>query len=287
MDRMGERSPEAFQQKACKESVLKMIRLIAVDMDGTMLNDDSEITNRTKAAVQKAASSDVLFVVATGRAMRGVEDINRLFEKDLPFITLNGAFVVMGKTRKVLMNKRLDMTLAKEVYDLGHHRDIPMVIWTGERFWASRECEAISNYGKIYDMDYETINNLDDLGRTDISKLLWFGTPESITRYSQEMNIHFAGRLNCHASRPKFLEFVGSDTDKGSALAEIGKIYGIESSEMIAVGDSYNDISMLKYAGLGIAMENAADEVKAVCGQTTQSNNNDGVAAVIEEYVLG
>ena len=262
-------------------------KLLAADMDGTLLNDKSEITEKTKTAVLKAIEAGVLFVTATGRALSGVEFINALFDKDLPFITHNGAMVCMGKSRKVLVNKHLGFDLAKEVFDLGVAYEIPVVVWTGKKLWVSRECEDTRFYRGIANTDMSVITDIYELKDAGgVSKLLWIDSPGNISRYHREMSERFGGRLNCYPSRPIFLEFFSIDADKGIALAEIGRIYEIDRSEMVAVGDSYNDIAMLKYAGFGVAMENSPDEIKAVCGHVTLSNNNDGVAAVIDEYIL-
>jgi len=261
-------------------------QLVAADMDGTLLNDSSELTDRTKTAILNVVEAGALFVTATGRAFPGIEMINELFAKDMPFIVFNGATAIMGKSRKVLFKKYLDVTLTKEVYDLGIRYDVPMIVWTEKRPWASHECKVTDDYRKLYNIGMGIIGDIYDLEAEGIFKVLWFGTEEGIRQYQREMSEHFRGRLNCHASRPEFLEFVSLEADKGSALEEIGRIYGIERSAMIAVGDSYNDISMLKYAGLGVAVSNAPDEIKNVSNEVTLSNNEDGVAVVIEKYIL-
>jgi len=261
-------------------------KLIAVDMDGTLLNSASVITEVTKTAILQAIDYGVIFVVSTGRPMRAVENVNALFDEDMPFIVFNGATVVMGKSRKVLFNKYLDVASAREIFKIGISRGIPVVLWTGERLWASRECSITRKYQQISGADMAIISNIDDLAEQDIYKMLWIGTPEEMNRFQREMSAFFGNAVNCHTSRPEFLEFVSSEADKGSAMAEIGKVYGIDKSEMIAIGDSYNDVSMLKYAGFSIAMQNAPDDIKAICSHVTLSNNNDGVAAVINKYIL-
>jgi len=261
-------------------------KLIAADMDGTLLNDESKMSERTKTAIRKAEEAGVMFTTATGRAMSGVESVNSLLSNDMPFIINNGASVVMGKSGQVLFNKYLDLALTKEIYSLALSLDIPMVVRTNARLWASRESRQTNEYRNIYNADVNIISDVDDIKGEGIFKVIWFGAPEMIMRLQREMNSVFKGRLNCHSSLPMYLEFVSIEADKGAAMAEVGKIYGIDRSEMIAVGDGYNDVSMLKYAGLGIAMANAPDDVKAACGQTTLSNNDDGVAAVIEQYLL-
>jgi len=261
-------------------------KLIAADMDGTLLNDESVITERTKISIQKAVETGTLFVAATGRPMCGVENMNSLFDEDIPFITFNGAMVIMGKSKKILFNKSLEPNHVKEIYTLGTNRNIPVVLWIGEQLWVSLECEATSDYQKITGADMNIISDINELKVRGVTKMLWMDTPDNIAQFQSEMNEHFKGAVNCHISRPVFLEFVNAQADKGRAMAEIGKVYGIDKNEMIAVGDSYNDISMLKYAGLGIAMENAPDDIKTICRHVTLSNNDDGVAAVIEKYIL-
>ena len=261
-------------------------KLIATDMDGTLLNSSAEVSKRTKQAVQKALDAGVLFVIATGRALPGMGMIADLHNEDMPLIILNGASVVMARSRKVLFKKYLDISLAKEAYELGLSRNIPMAIWTDARLWISWECDRTNHYVRTYGVDLNIISDVDMLKDEGIYKVLWFGDQDSVIRYQNEMHEYFGKRLNSHSSWPTFLEFVSPDADKGAAMAEIGRIYGIEKREMIAVGDSYNDISMLKYAGLGVAMENAPDEIKAICNHVTLTNDNDGVAAVIDKFIL-
>jgi len=261
-------------------------KMIAVDLDGTLCDDRSEITERTNSAVQKAIEAGILFVISTGRAMCGVERINALFDKDLPFITLNGAVVVMGKSLKVLASMYLDFALAKEVFELGVSCCAAVVVWTDKGLRASRECEETRYYRGISNTQMTVTRDFGELKDERVSKVLWIGAPDEIDRYRIEMNKRYAGKLNCYPSRPEYLDFVSLNADKAIAMEEIGRIFDIDKSEMIAVGDGYNDISMLKYAGLGVAMENAPDDVKAVCGYVTLSNNEDGVAAVIEKFLL-
>jgi Cof subfamily protein (haloacid dehalogenase superfamily) len=119
-----------------------------------------------------------------------------------------------------------------------------------------------------------------------ISKVLWIDDPVRIKKLSTEIRNHFGDNLKCVSSMSHFLEFVSKIAGKGIALAEICKLYDIDKSEIIAVGDNYNDVCMLEYAGLSVAVENAPDDIKAICDHITKSNNNDGVAEIIERFIL-
>jgi len=263
-------------------------KLIASDMDGTLVNDKSELTERTKAAIRKTVESGVLFVTATGRPFSNVQIVNELIDVDMPFIVFNGAAACMGKSGKLLFERFLDFELAKEAFDIGQKSGMAQILWTGPRLWANRVCEETKSYHSFCKgLDMTIVTDLTAIKDEvkGISKVLWIDDPAKIKELSVEMNTHFNGRLQCVSSMAHFLEFISNDAGKGTALAEIGRLFGIDRSEMIAVGDAYNDVSMLKYAGFGVAVANAPDDVKAICDHVTLSNNEDGVAEVIERFI--
>ena len=269
-------------------------KLFATDMDGTLVNDNSELTERTKSAIIKTVEAGVLFVTATGRPFSNVDIVNRLFvnsdvDVDMPFIVFNGATAYMGKSRKLLFEKFLDFELAKEAFELGEKEGVAQIIWTGPRLWANRLCDETLRYqSRSSGLDMNLVTDFDALKDEveGVSKVLWITEPERVTRLRFEMGAHFADRLNCVSSMAYFLEFICSEAGKGPALAEICKLYDIDRTEVVAVGDSYNDVSMLEFAGFSVAVENAHDDIKAVCDHVTASNNDDGVAEVIERFIL-
>jgi len=261
-------------------------KLIAVDIDGTLLNDEFKVSKRTQEAIKKAVEKGIIYVAATGRAMKGAEFVNDMLEKDLPFITYNGATVVMGKSGEVLFNKFIEDSVAREVFDIGYQRGIPMVIWTDNGLWTSSACQQTIDYNKYYGIEINLIDSLDATSGSNVFKIFWVGTDEENQLLQAEMRKRFDGRLNCATSKPEYLEFFSIEAGKEAALEAVGKRYGIDPSEMIAVGDGFNDIPMLEYAGLGVAMGNAPQAVKEASDHTTISNNDDGVAVVIEKFIL-
>jgi len=264
-------------------------KLIASDMDGTLVNDKSELTPRTREAIIRTVEAGVLFVTATGRPFSNVEIVNRLFDKDMPFIVFNGAAAYMGKSRKLLFEKFLDYELAKEAFEIGQKMGVAQIIWTGPRLWANRVCDETVRYQKLGSTpEMSIVTDLDDMKDevAGFSKVLWITDPEEVTRLRHEMGAYFGERLNCVSSMADFLEFINRNASKGIALADVCKLYGFNRSETIAVGDSYNDVSMLEYAGFSVAVENAPDDIKEMCDHVTLSNNEDGVAEVIDRFVL-
>lgn len=264
-------------------------KLIASDMDGTLLNSRSEITERTKSAITAAVDAGAYFVTATGRPLCNIRIVNDILTRDMPFIIFNGSAAYMGKSEEQLFEKFLDTTLACEAFELGQELGLAQIVWASAQLWANRVCEETIRY-----RDFSTTPGMrvaDDLKiianeSQGISKVLWIADPALIADKRLEMAAHFDGRLNCYSSMPPFLEFVSIEASKGTALVEIGARFGIDRSEMIAVGDAYNDVPMLEYAGFSVAMGNAPDDIKAMCSFVTDTNDNDGVAAVIKKYML-
>ena len=256
-------------------------KLLAADMDGTLLNDQSQVSEHTRKTVLHAMARGMLFVPSTGRPMCGMGYIQSLFPGDLPYILFNGAFAMTGESKKVLFAKNLGVEHAKEIYDLGMARGIPVVMWVGEKLCVSHDCPAIQEYRAITSAPMFAIEAFHN-----VTKMLWLPPTGEALRWQDEMNRHFEGRVNCHTSRPHILEFVDAGASKGLALAAIGAAYGIAREEMIAVGDGWNDAAMLEYAGLGVAMGNAPAGIKNLCDEVTASNQEDGVAKVVERYWL-
>ena len=261
-------------------------KLLATDMDGTLLNSGSIITERTRKAILAAMERGVLFVPSTGRPLRRVKYLSEIFPGDFPIIIFNGARVMTSKSEQVLLfSQSLDLSTAKEIYAQGRARGFPIILWEGETLYASHHCEEAENYWAMTGMQAHIIESMDAF--RDITKMIWLIPPEDGPRLRGELDAHFGGRINYYTSQSQLLEFTHTKASKGLALEAVGKAYGIAQSEMIAVGDGYNDVSMLEYAGLGVAMGNAPEDIKGICQHVTLSNDEDGVAAVIEKYFLG
>jgi len=264
-------------------------KLIASDMDGTLLNGESQLSERTKSAILHCVDAGITFVAATGRPFRNIDIVNDLFDVDMPFIVFNGAEVYMGKSKKLLFKSFLELDLAKEAFEIGQRHNFSQIVWTGQLLWANRSDEKTLHYQSLSSgIDMPVISNLAEIGDNinNISKVLWIADPEVVAKLRLEMIEYFGDKLNCFSSMPFFLEFVSPKASKGLALAEVGKILGIDRSEMIAFGDAYNDVPMFEYAGFSVAMENAPDDIRQICDYVTESNDSDGVALAIERFVL-
>jgi Cof subfamily protein (haloacid dehalogenase superfamily) len=144
----------------------------------------------------------------------------------------------------------------------------------------------VEKYKSISGVEPVLAENTRQLAEKGVTKILWSDEVEKIEQYNREVGKHLSDNVNFHPSRPYFLEFVDINASKAIAMERLGEYYGIDRSEMIAVGDGYNDLSMIEYAGLGVAMANSPDYVKEKADYITLSNEEDGVAHVINKFIL-
>lgn len=261
-------------------------KLIATDCDGTLINNCHELTERTLNAIKKCLDNGVIFVLATGRPTYGVQWFADLFDENLPLVTYNGAAVTMSKTKEPVLGQLIPPNLSIEAITLGRERNSGVVAYVDNRLYIAELNKFTIEYARFFNITPNVPEDINEIVKNGATKVLWTDTPENIGRYYYDMALHFMGRLNCHTSASSLLEFVGMDASKGLALKRIGELYGIKPDEMIAIGDGFNDLSMIEYAGLGVAMANAPEGVKEKADRITLTNDEDGAAAIIEEFVL-
>lgn len=261
-------------------------KLMAVDIDGTLLNDRGELTENTKKAIGQAVEKGLIFTIASGRPIQGIEGLNKALNLDVPFITYNGAMVVLGKSKKILYEQKLSQDDARDIIKLGKQYETAIMIWKDNRLYVPELNERVEKYKSISSVEPILVENTDKLIENGVTKILWYDEVEKIEQYQREIGKYLSDNVNFHPSRPYFLEFVDKNASKAIAMEKLGEYYGIDRSEMIAVGDGYNDLSMLEYAGLGVAMANSPDDVKEKADYITLSNEEDGVAHVIRKFIL-
>ena len=260
-------------------------KLMAVDIDGTLLNDSGELTENTKNAIRQWVDKGLIFTVASGRPIQGIEGLNKTLNLDVPFITYNGAMVVMGKSKQVLYEQKLSRIDAEEIIKLGEKYNVTIMIWKDNELYVPTLNERVNKYKIISGVEPIIINNMEQLIENGVTKILWYDEVEKIEQYKNEIGRYLSDNVNFHPSRPYFMEFVDKNASKAIAMERLGQYYGIKQSEMIAVGDGFNDLSMIEYAGLGVAMANSPDEVKERADYITLSNEEDGAAHVIHEFI--
>jgi Cof subfamily protein (haloacid dehalogenase superfamily) len=260
-------------------------KLVAVDIDGTLLNSEGIITEKTREAIKKAVKNGVVFSICTGRPIQGVESFNSLLNLDSPFITYNGAMIVMGKSKEILFEQNLEAEAARDILSIGKELGTTMVIWSNNKLYTYELNEKVNDYKQIAKIEPVIIHDEEEVIREGITKILWYDTPEKLDGYQDILIDKLGDSVNYCTSRPIFLEFFSKKVSKAVAMEKIGEHFGIKREEMIAIGDGFNDLPMIEYAGLGVAMGNAPELIKAKADYVTLSNDEDGIAHVLEEFL--
>lgn len=263
--------------------------MIAVDMDGTLLRQDKKISPRTQAAIYKAIEKGIKIVIATGRPLEGVyrylEELN-LMKGDDYVISFNGSVVQNTTTKEVIKRSILKGKDLHRLYQLSKRLDVNIHAFTKEGCITPVMSKYSELEGEINDIpvkvkSYDTIS--DD---EDIIKIMMVDEPEILGRAMKNLPEEIYKDYTVVRSAPYFLEFLNKHANKGEGLRALTKHLNISMDETIAIGDADNDAHMIECAGLGVAMANAFPEVKQISDYITASNNEDGVAQVIEKFVL-
>ena len=260
--------------------------MIAVDMDGTLLNDRGEITPVTAAAICRAMDAGVVFSISTGRPLQGIEKYREILPLKDPVIAYNGAMVVDPQTKQVLLHQGLEREDARKILELGNALGTTMCIWSANQLYGNVLNERIHDYKKLSGVEPLLVENYDALLDQGITKILWYDTVEALAGYQALLAETQLDSVTYCTSKPVFLEFFNSRVSKAKAMEFIGRLYQIPREAMIAIGDGRNDLPMIEYAGLGVAMGNACQEVKALAQYVTASNEADGIAQVVDTFVL-
>jgi Cof subfamily protein (haloacid dehalogenase superfamily) len=259
-------------------------KLVASDIDGTLLNSKKELTSNNKSIIEEAIRNNIIFAISTGRPYITTRIISDLFDYDLPLILYNGACVMTSKSRKLIYQQNLTRQQALSIIKIINENNGTYSFWKNECFYVNRIDSYISKYIKDTVIKPIMINR--DTDMDDITKVIWFDENVNL-RLFQRTLLQDLKEVNFFTTLPTYLEFVSKGISKATALEMLGKFYHIRREEMMAIGDGQNDIPMITYAGLGVAVENAEEELKEKADFITLSNDNDGVAYAIKKFILG
>ena len=266
------------------------VRLLALDMDDTLLRSDLTISYRTRNAVRKARARGVTVVLASTRVPAVLEHFSALLGLDREegyLIANNGTIIQNSRTGEVLYELKIPAAAALLVFDMADAEGFPVQIYDDDILYISRSNEFAECDKKITGLRQVVVDNFRSMVASGCHKLLIPGDPMTLEPLARLLENIIDGAA-IHASKPYRLEILPPGADKGSALALIAEKCGIPRETALAIGDSMNDASMLQWAGYPVAMINADSELKKIAALVTEkSNDEDGVAEVIERYVLG
>lgn len=267
-------------------------RFVAIDVDGTLLDNNKKLSPYTKETIQRCIANGVTVCICTGRPVQTIERFTELLGVgemlaigEMPFILYNGAMVAVGREHDIIFEQPLSETAGKELLLLGQELGSTLIAWSKNKLYVNEFNTRIENYCTITPVEPLLITDPDALAKQGITKMIWYDEAERMPALIDALNAKpVRQEINYFTSNPLFLELVDKRCSKGLAIEQLIRHLGIPREETIAIGDGYNDIPMLEFAGLGIAMGNACDAVKAAADTVTDTNDNDGVAKALIRY---
>lgn len=265
-----------------------MIRLIATDLDGTLLNEDWKISAGNIRAIRKAVDNGVKVTLATGRMAAATRGYARELGLDVPIITYHGALVEQALSGEILYRKVVPVQLAVEIVQYLLQKGIHTQIFLKDRVFVRKTNLYSDEYSKMSNLEVEEadIFKLLEKEPDGVEKILCIGEEAELQEAGEELKALYADRLHFTSSSFNFFDMIHPEVNKGTALKALADQWGIRADEVMALGDSLNDKEMLSYAGIGVAMENAHPELKKIADFITSSYKEDGVAEAIKKFVL-
>jgi len=266
-----------------------MYKLIAIDMDGTLLKDDKTISIENYCAIQKAKEAGVKIVLATGRPLNGIKKylshLDLITEHDYT-VVFGGAAVLNNKTEKIISRNILDLKDWNYLFSLSQKLKINIHVLTEtscitpkDNKYSNQEA-AMNNIPLIIDNPTNMKENL------TLIKIMFIDEPALISEAISSLPKELYDKYTVVQSAPYYLEFLNINANKGLGVKALAKSLNIKQEEVICIGDAGNDTDMVLYAGLGVAMENGFEELKEVANFITLSNENHGVAHVINKFIF-
>jgi Cof subfamily protein (haloacid dehalogenase superfamily) len=261
-------------------------RVVAIDVDGTLLEHGRSISSRDRAAIQRALAAGIVVTLATGRMFPLIEPLVRQLGLTAPTICYGGALIVDPVAIQPLYQRGVPRVLAIEVIRVARDRGLAARVYLGTSVYVDTIDVDSFNYESLTRVDAVAVGDLERFLSVDPTHLA-IDAPPGVTReLVNDMRARFAGRLNVTTGHPLLTEFSHPSVHKGSALAWLCDHFGIPLGESIAIGDDWNDLEMLRVAGLGIAVRNAHSDVLAIADVVVPSVGDSGVAHALERFVL-
>ncbi|WP_313757537.1 Cof-type HAD-IIB family hydrolase [Tissierella sp.] len=266
-------------------------KLVAIDMDGTLLNSKNQVSEKTKETIVKAKGKGAYIVLSTGRVLKSALSYSRDLDLRNPIIACNGA-IIADENGNIIYKNPIDNNLVKEIVNLARSKNIYYHFYDENRFYSHiRVDEILKFYSEGDDnnrIDIKIFKNLEEITSMkdlNVYKFLFIDDDKNkLQKLRDELN--GLNNIETSSSWANNIEAMGLNVSKGEGLRELCSNLKIAPDEVIAIGDNENDLSMIKFAGLGVAMGNGDESIKKQADYITDSNDEDGVAKIIEKFVL-
>jgi Cof subfamily protein (haloacid dehalogenase superfamily) len=265
-----------------------MYKAVFIDMDGTLLQKDHTISETNKQVIKKLLDKGILIVPISARPLHGILPISKqLFPDTIPVVSLNGSYIFLNN--EIIYQSHVPLEDVINVQKEIAPYDVSAMYYSQMQWYAEADDVHIQKEQKITDVkikiqpfdatvkEWQTKHN-------GPNKILIAGNADLINGIEKRLVDQHGDKLNMSKSKTTYLEVMSLTSSKTKAIEFLLEKYGIKQSEIIAIGDNFNDKEMIQFAGVGVAMGNAPDEIKKVADYITATNNEDGVAKALDHF---
>jgi Cof subfamily protein (haloacid dehalogenase superfamily) len=268
---------------------MQRIKLVAIDLDDTLLRDDLTISSYSQEVIQKVREAGVAVTLATGRMFPSAFAYAEQLGFEMPLITYQGALIKNAFSGEVIYCCPLQREAAQLVIEYGRKHKLHINFYLDDKLYVERITPQGEHYERHVGVPFTKVDDLEELLAAGLPyKLLLIDDEERLPEHKLQLQELFAAEgldVYLAKSKPTYLEVNDPQATKGNALRKLADRLGVQREEVMACGDSFNDLDMLEYAGIGVAVANAYPEVRARARYVTASNNDDGVALALVKFI--
>ncbi|MTK10369.1 MAG: HAD family phosphatase [Hungatella sp.] len=265
-------------------------RIIVLDLDGTLTNRDKEITPRTKEALFDLQRQGGVIVLASGRPTYGIMPIAKelkLHENGGYILSFNGGRIIDCKSGETIFAKELPVSSNQKIIRMAKEHGVNILTYEDDLIiTGNAKDEYVGKESAVNKLEVREVEDMEGYVQFPVVKYLMLEEGDYLAMVEPRVKAALGRDYSVYRSEPYFLEILPKGIDKAASLERLLTHLNMSREEMIACGDGYNDLSMIEYAGLGVAMENAVLPVRKAADYVTASNNDDGIALVVEKFML-
>lgn len=261
-----------------------MIKLVATDIDGTILPYSGEFTEGVKSCIKKLKENGIKVVIVTGRMHEGAKKIAQRLDLDTPVVSYNGGYI-KTISNEILYEKNLPECYAKEIIEWARKNNIHINLYANDVLYSEKDDDEIKRYSMYQGLNY-TIKNFSEISLNRVHKILAidYNDADKVTSWVKTMSEKYSD-LYIIKSTPYFCEFSTKEATKACAVEFLTKYWGLKKEEVLTIGDQDNDIELLKAGGISVGMKNGTENLKAHADYITDTVDNDGFVKAIEKFV--